>query len=296
MNGVFSSLRQLSNERRDPTSVSHWLQHAGIPHQTGIVPQAPSLRLDLQFGRHAMHVLVEANGWAQANCSGLYGCAWELLPLQTVRALLASCVNVPVVPEALAGGSDVSFVGLVTPEAGHCLPMVQGAAGPVWVEAIRGEAASVVEATPGTGLALELRLNPLSLSPEAVRHLGPNDVLQLGPLPARGSAWLGEHLLHTFIFKDTHMEIDSNLILDTPPASDTAAGLGSLSITVDVVLAHLPMTLANLERLGKGSVLELPPSAAMNVRVRDAGRLLAVGELVQIGDQLGVQLRTVTTN
>lgn len=295
MSIAFPSLRRLSNERRDPASVSQWLQDAGVPHRTGTVPQAPCLRLDLQLPHHALQVLVEANNWAQANCSGLHGCAWELLPAQTVRALLASCVNVPVVPAALAGEGTPAFVELVTPEAGNCLPMVQGAAGPVWVEAVSGEAVNVVKATSGTCLSLELRLDPLSLSPDVVRRLRRDDVLQLGALSAQGSAWLGDHLLHTFIFKDNQVEIDSDLILDTPPASDTGAGLGSLSITLDVVLAHLPMTLARLERLGKGSVLELPPSAAMNVRLRDAGHLLAVGELVQIGDQLGVQLRSVTT-
>lgn len=294
MSTAFPSLRRLSNERRDPASVSQWLQGAGIPHRTGAVPQAPCLRLDLQLSRHSMQVLVGANDWAQANCSGLHGCAWEMLPARTLRALLASCVNVPVVPTALTGECTPAFVDLVTPEAGNCLPMVQGATGPVWVEAVRGEAVNVVKATPGTRLSLELRLNPLSLSPDAARRLRRDDVLQLGALSAQGSAWLGDHLLHTFILKDNHVEIDSNLILDTP-ASDTGAGLGSLSITLDVVLAHLPMTLASLERLGKGSVLELPPSAAMNVRLRDAGHLLAVGELVQIGDQLGVQLRSVTT-
>jgi type III secretion protein Q len=279
-------------------SVGLWLQRAGIAHQAELVPLAPCLRMRLHFGGHTIHVLVQANDWAQANCTGLVGCAWELLPQQTVRALLGSCMDVPIVPASLAEGSQMTCLELVMPESGQPLPMVQGAAGPVWVEAILGEASAVAEPTPGGGLALELRLSSFSLSPDAICLLACNDVIQLGPLPAAGTVWLGDHLVHTFIFKDNHVEIDSNLILDTSTGNsgDLAAGLGSLSITLDVVLAHLPMTLSNLERLGKGSVLELPPSAPMNVRVRDAGRLLAVGELVQIGDQLGIQLRTVTTS
>lgn len=303
MNRTLSSLRQLAPTQHHRHGVTAWLERHGIPHGPQPLPVGTCLRLEVATADGVVRVLVEANQWAKANCPTLEGSAWELLPQETLHALVASCTQVPVLPAALSAEAGAMCLGRAGADAALDLTAVRSALGTTWIESIHsacGQANAAANAGAAAGVTLELRLAPLTLTRDAAARLGCNDVLRLGALPAAGSVWLGTHLLHTFIFKDTLVEIDSNLLsqnlLAQPELRDDASRLGSLSITLDVVLAHVPITLNSLQGLGKGSVLELPPSTQLNVRVRDAGRLLAIGELVQIGDQLGVQLRSMATS
>ncbi|PAM64663.1 hypothetical protein CEK00_09515 [Stenotrophomonas maltophilia] len=303
MNRTLSSLRQLVPAQHDRQEVMAWLERHGIPYGPQALPVGTCLRLEIATADGVVRMLVEANQWAKANCAALEGSAWELFPVETLHALVASCTQVPALPAPLSPDAGAACLGRASADAAQDLPAIRSSLGTAWIESIhsaRGQANEVAAPGAVAGVTLELRLAPLTLSREAAAGLGCNDVLRLGALPACGSVWVGAHLLHTFIFKDKHVEIDSNLpshsLLAQPGPHDDASSLGSLCITLDVVLAHVPITLNSLQGLGKGSVLELPPSAQFNVRVRDAGRLLAIGELVQIGDQLGVQLRSMATS
>lgn len=302
MNRSLSILRQLSPAQHHHLGVTDWLDHHGIAHSPKVLPQCACLRLQFNAPDGEVQVLVEANGWAKTNCAPLEGSAWNLIPAQTLRELVAHCSAIEALPPVLAGDSAAVCLGLVNPLTDDVLPTLQGPLGTAWIVSIERDAGAASRAgnpLNGSALSLELRLASLSLGPEVVAALACNDVLRLGGMPMRGSAWLGGHLTHTFIFKDNHVEFDSDLLLQqtsvAPAEQQRNDSLGSLSITLDVVLAHLPITLNSLQTLGKGSVLELPPSAQLNVRIRDAGRLLAIGELVQIGDQLGVQVRSMAT-
>ncbi|WP_164273892.1 FliM/FliN family flagellar motor switch protein [Stenotrophomonas sp. B1-1] len=303
MNHEITMLRTLDPEQHRQGSVLQWIARHGAEHDEQPLAQVAHLRLQLPCAGGTAQVLVEANRWASTCLPALEGSAWNLLPLHALQTLVATSTALPLLPPDLGRAGQITCIGVTTPDAGHVLPVVQGAMGPAWIESIQGDGAAMcTTASPGrtVEISVELRLAQLHLAPAAIAALDCNDVLRLGPLPACGTVWLGGNLIHTFKFKESHVEIDSNLLIDgareEAAPQDNGATLGSLSITLDVVLAHVPITLNGLQGLCKGSVLELPASAHLNVRVRDAGRLLAVGELVQIGDQLGVHLRSMASS
>jgi flagellar motor switch/type III secretory pathway protein FliN len=68
--------------------------------------------------------------------------------------------------------------------------------------------------------------------------------------------------------------------------------LASLPIALDITLCQLSLSLAELAELRVGSVLNLPEQAYRRVKLQHQGHTLATGELVQIGDTLGVQINT----
>lgn len=69
--------------------------------------------------------------------------------------------------------------------------------------------------------------------------------------------------------------------------------LSELPVKLEFVLGELTLSLAALNAFIEGQVLPLESTALSNVEVRVAGKCIAVGELVQLGDRLGVELREV---
>lgn len=71
------------------------------------------------------------------------------------------------------------------------------------------------------------------------------------------------------------------------------AALDDLPIKVECQLGALELSLAQLQSLGEGSVLELPGSEAEAVELTVNGRRIGRGELVRIGAGLGVRLTQI---
>ncbi|MNH45851.1 type III secretion system protein SpaO [compost metagenome] len=69
--------------------------------------------------------------------------------------------------------------------------------------------------------------------------------------------------------------------------------LSELPVKLEFVLGELTLSMATLNACIEGQVLPLESTAVSNVEVRVAGKCIAVGELVQLGDRLGVELREV---
>ncbi|MGY8564895.1 FliM/FliN family flagellar motor switch protein [Paracidovorax citrulli] len=76
----------------------------------------------------------------------------------------------------------------------------------------------------------------------------------------------------------------------TPFATGTGIDIRRLPVTVDVVLCQLQQSIAELDGLQPGTVFNLPHDAWKQLQLRVNGQVVARGELVQVGDQLGVQL------
>ena len=72
-----------------------------------------------------------------------------------------------------------------------------------------------------------------------------------------------------------------------------AGDLGKVSVKLEFVLDERTITLAELNNLMSGSVLTLGRDAIMGVEIRIAGRKIAIGELIQMDERLGVELREV---
>lgn len=62
---------------------------------------------------------------------------------------------------------------------------------------------------------------------------------------------------------------------------------------LEFVLHEQCISLAELAALIEGQVLALAPSVLGHIEVRANGRMLARGELVQLGESLGVELQQI---
>ncbi|AZC51695.1 hypothetical protein C4K35_4116 [Pseudomonas chlororaphis subsp. piscium] len=93
----------------------------------------------------------------------------------------------------------------------------------------------------------------------------------------------------TFIEEGLHMQL-------TPPDSAVPAVpcvLSQLPVKLEFVLGELTLTMAQLNDFIELQVLPLETVTASRVEVRAGGKRIAIGELVQLDDRLGVELHEI---
>ncbi|MBT9431171.1 FliM/FliN family flagellar motor switch protein [Candidatus Sodalis endolongispinus] len=72
---------------------------------------------------------------------------------------------------------------------------------------------------------------------------------------------------------------------------DTAADpLANLPLTLEFILQRRYLSLGEIQQFRQGKVLKLDPEGEKHIEIRANGHLLALGELVQLEDRLGVEL------
>ena len=138
------------------------------------------------------------------------------------------------------------------------------------------------------------------LSLGELRSLRPGDVLMLEPGPGlllelagrlqARCQYQGEvlRLQEALQAPLLHME---NTMTDV----DAAAALDDLPLKLVCQVGSLELTLAQLRELGAGSVLQLNTPGVDNVDLMVNGRRVGQGQLVKIGDGLGVRLLSFAT-
>jgi len=78
---------------------------------------------------------------------------------------------------------------------------------------------------------------------------------------------------------------------DTSEADHSADPLAGLDIPVRFEIETVPVSLADLESLRPGSVVELAtPLAAASVRLVACGQVIGRADLVAVGDRLGARI------
>ena len=101
-------------------------------------------------------------------------------------------------------------------------------------------------------------------------------------------------------YGDEHEQGDDAAYADQAEQADQAdqaaprASLAQLNLPVHLELTVLPMPLGALQTLAPGYLLELPLALAdAEIRLVTSGQTFAMGQLVAIGDNLGVQITRV---
>jgi type III secretion protein Q len=151
---------------------------------------------------------------------------------------------------------------------------------------------------------LTLRSRPFPLA--ELRATEPGDVLVLGTrqrlwssllLQAGGRAWLaardGARLRVLGTFSAPLMEpiMPTAEAAATPETAEPASLLDAIPLSLSFQLGSLPLNLGELARLAPGYVFELPGRLdCAEVLLQANGRTIGRGELVAVGDTLGVQV------
>ncbi len=176
---------------------------------------------------------------------------------------------------------------------GACLPCIGTPQSDVWVlqgPSQRKEVSRPLQAwLQAVPQALRIVLGNSAMARLHYRLLAKGDVLVIAEQTRQlfmADRCIGQF---TFVKEGLHMELTplDNLSPGAPGA------LSELPVKLEFVLGELTLSMATLNAFIDGQVLPLEPSAVSNVEVRVAGRCIAVGELVQLGDRLGVELSEV---
>ncbi len=129
----------------------------------------------------------------------------------------------------------------------------------------------------------------MELSQEEAQSLRAGDVVLIAPDPV---ARLGES---GFGFRLTARDSNfSHLSADKQVERlirvDTSSALQELPVSLQVILAEREFTLADLEKLGAGTVIELGRDESSPVQLALNGKLMGTGMLVRIEGHLGVRV------
>ncbi|MCW2290383.1 type III secretion protein Q [Pseudomonas sp. BIGb0408] len=153
-------------------------------------------------------------------------------------------------------------------------------------------------ALPGLQLGLALQRGWQTLSLAELRSLQPGDVLMLDcPPGADGLLVIANgHRQARFKRQQSGLEL-LEALQPINPNTENAMGqdaddaqLDDVPLTVICQIGSLELPLGQLRELGEGSVLALPDGDAQRVELMVNGRCVGRGELVAIGDGLGVRL------
>lgn len=301
MTGRFSLLRQLSTDAQRLQVLQQTLGRCQAGGSMQPVPGVPCLRFRLQGNDGTLDCLLRAQDWLGFHQSALHGLDLTALDAAQLQGLCTG--DQPVVwDQPWLQYHHAQLLGLVVP-ASHAphLPQLHSALGPVWVEALQGEwpgPGAPIEVTGQECLPIRLRVARLQRDVQRLRRLRAGDILLLPDIQLQ--AWRA----HCCLF-DFHLQPESLVVTtlypdgaDLSPEAPTAEpaeatpmlDLARLPLTLEVVLGTLQLSLAELAALGPGSALALPARAYQQVRIEHNGHCVATGELVQLGDTLGIQL------
>jgi type III secretion protein Q len=158
------------------------------------------------------------------------------------------------------------------------------------------------------------RLGETLLAVHTLERLRPGDVL-LGSINPELSGWfdrpaqpLGIHVLWGLAgarrlgaratLDGTRLVLNSDPIMtqdapppDAIPSADETTSLDTLQLPVTIEVETVKLPLVQLSALRAGYVLELPTAVRdARVRLMSYGQMIGSGELVSVGDQLGVRI------
>jgi type III secretion protein R len=147
---------------------------------------------------------------------------------------------------------------------------------------------------------IQVALARVPLAPAALRGLGVGDVVFL-PLPpgdrTQGSfdLWSGGRLLGRATRNRQTFRV-STMNPPAEPSAKPAAGaarVDDLPIPVVFDVGQIELTVGQLRSIGEGYTFELPALPPRLVTLRAHGREIGQGELVELGDKVGVRISPV---
>jgi len=289
---ALSCLRRLDTDALHQQSMLASLLRCGAQARMEALETSPCLRFELLRQGGSVVCRVDANRWASRHLPELAGMDWSSVPTSLLDGLIANGAPVDL------GHTSLDYVHArllprpngVTPAQ---LPALDAAEGVVWIERIDGALPCATEERLPEGLALPVTVSVASttLAWNRLTRLRSGDLLLL-PVVAPSLA-CGRHRLFSGAIdfdKETFTMSDSSPLPSPSQDVSPALDIASVPLRLDVCFTGIELTVAELSRLRRDSVLSLPAQAATKMKICHNGRCIATGELVQVGDVLSVQL------
>ncbi|MET0948515.1 MAG: FliM/FliN family flagellar motor switch protein [Pseudomonas sp.] len=309
-------------QRRRETSQLECAGHAfGVQWASAVQPLETGIEIALQVGENRLRLNLPVQVWQALSlpdcvmidpqslaCSMLL--EWALLPLiERVEQLAELPVSViepaGFITQPLTLNTTLAVqIGQAQP-VGLSLHMSQASAELV-ADLLDRHATPASAEPPLLHLPLAVERGEAWLNISELRSLNPGDVVMLEQWPE------GQLRLVLDAHLQARAELDGNTLklLEQPiamnsmkehPMTATAKGQG-LDSTLDELplklvcqVGSVEMSLAQLRELGAGSLVQLTPQLHDGVDLMVNGRRIGQGQLVKIGDGLGVRLLSFAT-
>ncbi len=184
------------------------------------------------------------------------------------------------------------------------LPRVSARECTLWITDI---AASLVMQPRSTGaslsgmpLAVEWIIGSSRLPGALAKQLSVGDVLLINKAEHQvrcqgmtiGTYWQKEEMI---MMKENHQlgNLPEGDAMTSPATEPVSGVLAAVPLKVEFILQRRYLPIGELQQLFKGQVLEIDPSGEKNIEIRANGHVLAMGELVQLEDRLGVEIMSL---
>lgn len=296
----FPVLASVDGAQLAAQAVAGALARHGVRAPLHPLPCTPCISFRLTCPQGALVCHLDAAGWAEVHLPELAGLDWRAMDAAIVAGLTSLEQPVSFADAALAY-EHATPLGRAACVAGM-LPAVRAEEGLVWIQELQGSlgGAPTTAALRGDlSVRLSLQLGSLQLSTARLRRLARGDIVLMTQTDVRAlhaGRPLFDYLLHEESITVNQFEHPDTAAL-MPAASETLSlplDIGSLPLCLQVRLCELPLSVAELSALQPGSVLPLPPQAYQQVALLQGKLRIAAGELVQVGDALGVRLTHVS--
>ena len=301
---TFSTLRRVEPTAHTLASICAQLEHQGYqPQLSRPVPGMRYLRFHVQFeDRSELNGLLDLASWAKTSLPELDGIDWLSMEDRVLQPLITEHPVQLALSHQHAPLIHMRMVELVT-EATHThdLPSLDALPGAVLVERFTPRTPTDVSEIASLNdlqipLTFSIGYSTLPLSALATIEVG--DVLLIehaeGRVSSNGKTLFTSELAQKAIMILNRTENDSEH--DPTQQPDNTTGLNSLPIELTVVLMEKTVPLNQFKAIAPGEIIELPPSAMLDVEIRANQRCFAHGELIQLANgQLGVEIRTLWT-
>ena len=259
------------------------------------------LRFKLERADSVMVCCVSLRTWLQEHWPDIEGLAWERCDEHSLRRLVTASAPPIRFDCASLGYERACFLGrLDAQDDSEMQPCLSSHEGDVWIEQLHG-APSVSSASvswlSSLVLPIDYRIGATQLPARRLAGLRVHDIVLFELV--YGRAFFCEQALFHFNFSTEHIVVDDILSniesQQVGVVEETYEGVNvsTLSVSIDVVLCRMQQTLGELSDLQPGTTLPLPETAHRSVRLMVGRQCVATGEVVQIGDRLGVQIETV---
>ncbi|WP_413741751.1 FliM/FliN family flagellar motor switch protein [Sodalis sp. RH15] len=196
--------------------------------------------------------------------------------------------------------------GLIEQGGGHSepLPRVSARECTLWITDIADSLVmkprSAGTCLSGMPLAVEWIIGSSRVPGALAKQLSAGDVLLISKTENQvrcqgitiGTYWQKEEMI---MIKENHQlgDLPEGDGMTSPAEEPVSGALAAVPLKVEFILQRRYLPIGELQQLFKGQVLEIDPSGEKNIEIRANGHVMAVGELVQLEDRLGVEIMSL---
>jgi type III secretion system YscQ/HrcQ family protein len=305
---TFSTLRRVETTAPTLANICAQLEHQGYqPQLSRTLPGTRYLRFHAQFeDKSELNGLLDLASWSKTALPALDGIDWLSMENRILQPLISEHPLQLALSHQHAPIIHMRMVDLVTEEQHtHDLPSLDASPGAVLVEQYIPHTptdASEITSLNDLQIPLTFSIGYSMLPLSALTTIEVGDVLLIehaqGSVSSNGKTLFTSELAQEtiMILNRTEDESEHEKVSSTAQPTDNTTGLNSLPIELSVVLMEKTIPLNQFKEITPGEIIELPPSAMMDVEIRANQRCFARGELVQLANgQLGVEIRTLWT-